>query len=293
MSTYGRAPGRPQCSHGRDCYRKNPTHWGEYDHPESHPFLVGSASEPAAQRQKLDAPQPAAAPAPQLNPKAKTFTPSVAACFGSSASSSGAVPLLRSVPVPPGWDVVGGSLLVRAYGQFAPAARVAAFDFDGCLADTPLGGFDPDAWKMQFAHVPAVLRQLADEGHCIVVVTNESMDRYKNAEVIAKGIAKKTGRLDGFAAAVDLPMLVLCATAKDGFRKPSTGCWEHYVSKRSAGVAVDLGASFFVGDAAGRKPPGRKPDHSDSDKQFAVRAGLPFFDEQEFFMQRRPPAPPA
>ena len=40
----------------------------------------------------------------------------------------------------------------------------------------------------------------------------------------------------------------------------------------NGGVAPDLAASFFVGDAAGR--PG---DHSDCDSAFAKAVGLPFY----------------
>ena len=228
------------------------------------------------------------APGPPASNKLKQA--SIFDSRGASSSADGPAKqsaTLRGLPVPPGWNVVGGSLLVRAYMQPTASSKVAAFDYDGCLADTDLAGFNPDGWKMMFRHVPAVLAALVDEGHCLLVVTNESMDRFKKSDVIAKAIAKKCGRLDGFARAVGLPMLVLCATAKDGFCKPEVGCWQHYVATCSAGCAVDMGASFFVGDAAGRPK-----DHSDSDQKFAANVGLRFFDEREFFLEQRPPPPP-
>ena len=98
---------------------------------------------------------------------------------------------LRGVEVPPGWSVVGGSLLVWSHGAPAPSARIAAFDFDDTLAKTALGGFDPSAWRNLRPQVPAVLRRLHDEGFRIVVVTNESMDRFKQPEAIRKAVAKK------------------------------------------------------------------------------------------------------
>ena len=64
---------------------------------------------------------------------------------------------LRGVEVPPGWSVVGGSLLVWSHLSPAPSTRIAAFDFDDTLAKTALGGFDPNAWTNLFPHVPAVL----------------------------------------------------------------------------------------------------------------------------------------
>jgi len=191
---------------------------------------------------------------------------------------------LRGVPVPRGWGVHAGSLLVWRHMSPQPASRIAAFDFDGCLARTSLGGNDPNAWSMQFPHVPAVLAELAAGGHSLVVVTNESMDRFKKPEAVAKAIAKKCGRLEGFAKAAGVPLLVLCATAKDEFRKPGVGCWSYLTGTAQAGHKVDVASSFFVGDAAGRAG-----DHSDSDKAFATAIGLPFFDEKAFFCERHPP----
>ena len=227
---------------------------------------------------------------------------------------------LRGVPVPAGWGVHAGSLLVWRHMSPQPASRIAAFDFDGCLARTPLGGNDPNAWSMQFPHVPAVLAKLAAGGHSLVVVTNESMDRFKKPEAVAKAIAKKCGRLEGFAKAAGVPLLVLCATAKDEFRKPGVGCWSYLTGTAQAGHKVDVASSFFVGDAAGRAgcaPSALHPgtwdrrrlspdlplclprglgietrhhsDHSDSDKVFAAAIGLPFFDEKAFFCERHPP----
>ena len=192
---------------------------------------------------------------------------------------------MRGVAVPPGWVVHGGSLLVWAYGERRPASKIAAFDFDGCLAATPLGGNDPAAWRMQFAHVPATLRALSASGHAVIVVTNESMDRFKKPDAISGCVRKKCGRLEGFARAVGVPLLVLCATAKDDFRKPQVGAWAHFCATLNGGRAVDRAASFFVGDAAGRPH-----DHSDSDRAFAAAAGLPFFDEKDFFLRRHPAA---
>lgn len=161
---------------------------------------------------------------------------------------------------------------------------MAAFDFDGCLAKTPLGGTEHD-WKMQFAHVPAVLASLLASGHTLAVVTNESMDRLKKPEAIAGCIRKKCGRLERFAAAAGVPLLVLCATAKDGYRKPAVGCWEYLTAEAYPATPPDMAASFYVGDAAGRPA-----DHSDSDRAFAAAAGLRFFTEDEFFLRRHPPS---
>jgi hypothetical protein len=39
ISVFARAPGKPLCVHGLRCYRANPTHWKEFDHPAKHTRL--------------------------------------------------------------------------------------------------------------------------------------------------------------------------------------------------------------------------------------------------------------
>lgn len=195
------------------------------------------------------------------------------------AQSSRGSSTLRGVPVPSGWSVVG-SLLVKTDSACKAKAKIAAFDFDDCLAKTSVAGFDPNAWKMLFPHVPAVLKKLHGSGHKIVVITNESMERFKQPDAISKAVLKKTGRLDGFAAACAVPMQLLCATAKDEYRKPATGAWTFLVNEGNDNVKPDLSSSFFVGDAAGRPK-----DHSDSDKAFAKAVGISFYTETEFFKE--------
>jgi len=195
------------------------------------------------------------------------------------AQPFGASSTLRGVTVPSGWSVVD-SLLVKTHPDCKAQAKIAAFDFDDCLAKTSPAGFDPNAWKMLFPHVPVFLKNLHSSGHKIVVVTNESMDRFKQPDAINKAILKKTGRLDGFAAACGVPLQLLCATAKDEYRKPAVGAWTFLVNKGNGGVKPNLSSSFFVGDAAGRPK-----DHSDSDKAFAEAVGISFHTETVFFKE--------
>jgi bifunctional polynucleotide phosphatase/kinase len=41
-------------------------------------------------------------------------------------------------------------------------------------------------------------------------------------------------------------------------------------------TSVDLGSSFFVGDAAGRHYKNQKPDFSSTDRKLALNIGIPF-----------------
>jgi bifunctional polynucleotide phosphatase/kinase len=211
-----------------------------------------------------------------------------AATSAAKKAPTDAFPLAR-LKMPAGWKLADENFVVRDFvpaGTPAPEAgadddaplRVAAFDFDGCLANTPLGGIDPKAWKMQFPNVPAALRELHAQKYRIVIITNESIDRIKKEEARLNGVLKKTGRLDGFMTEVGVPCLALIAFAKDTYRKPEIGAWTYIGSHH--GREPEKSDSFFVGDAAGRP----KRDHSDSDLVFAQNVGVRFFNEQSFFL---------
>ncbi|BAB89455.1 putative diphosphonucleotide phosphatase [Oryza sativa (japonica cultivar-group)] len=135
------------------------------------------------------------------------------------------------------------------------SAKIAAFDFDGCLAKTS------------------------------VIFTNESnIERWNKKR--QQAVDSKIGRLDKFIERVKVPIQVFiaCGLGKgktfpdDPFRKPNTGMWwlmrEHF----NSGVTVDMDKSFYVGDAAGREN-----DHSDADKEFAKAIGLKFHVPEEYF----------
>lgn len=68
---------------------------------------------------------------------------------------------------------------------------------------------------------------------------------------------------------LDLPIRVYAATNKDKYRKPRRGMWEQMLEdcRLENKTSVDLGGSYFVGDAAGRGETGRyAADHSCSDR---------------------------
>ena len=85
------------------------------------------------------------------------------------------------------------------------------------------------------------------------------------------------------------PVICLFATARDEFRKPCKGMWiilkEEFLNKFDC--KIDMEASFFVGDAAGRFAswkPGRSADWSAVDHKFAINVGLKFYTPEEFFV---------
>ena len=59
-------------------------------------------------------------------------------------------------------------------------------------------------------------------GERIVIVTNESIERFKSQDAVSKAISKKIGRLTGFCTQANVPCLVwlgLCFVSLVLFRK--------------------------------------------------------------------------
>lgn len=54
--------------------------------------------------------------------------------------------------------------------------------------------------------------------------------------------------------------------------------WDLFVKECNDKIKIDKKASFYCGDAAGRKPPlVKKKDFSDSDYKFALACDLKFY----------------
>lgn len=201
-----------------------------------------------------------------------------------------AIPVAPAAKLAPaGWSAPAGveTVLVRDYMPEEAHAdspmRVAAFDFDGCLADTSVFRRDPSDWKMMFSNVPAVLRKLHEQKFRIVIVTNESIDRFVKEQVRRDAVMKKTHRLDAFLEQVAVPCYVIIAFAKDEYRKPSPNAWS--LIKGRDGLEPDKATSFFVGDACGRPAvPGRPADHANTDLEWAENVKIRFYNEQEMFV---------
>ncbi|EDQ91096.1 uncharacterized protein MONBRDRAFT_6863 [Monosiga brevicollis MX1] len=211
------------------------------------------------------------------------------------------------LPLRPGWHCYQDSVLCKLFGGAPPTtnARVAAFDFDGCLVHTSVANRDPKAWSLRVPEVPRVLQECHAAGYQIAIITNESLARFKKREPIEMNLVKKTTRLDEFCSRLDMPLVVGLAVVwenwlfsarfsqysahqaawpyelpkpNDQYRKPDAGMWR--MLRQLNACEPDLSDSFYVGDAAGRPR-----DHSDSDKAFAQRVGLRFLTESEFFPQ--------
>ncbi|XP_038689001.1 polynucleotide 3'-phosphatase ZDP isoform X2 [Tripterygium wilfordii] len=162
--------------------------------------------------------------------------------------------------------------------------KIAAFDFDGCLAKTSVKRVGQDAWSLMYPSIPSKLQSLYDEGYKLVIFTNESnIDRWKNKRQVA--VDSKLGRLSNFIKQVKVPIQVFVACgydnsdgSQDPFRKPEPGMWRIMEKHFNSDISINMDQSFYVGDAAGRPN-----DHSDADLKFAQTIGLKFYVPEEYF----------
>ena len=185
-----------------------------------------------------------------------------------------------------------GSLLVldghsSATARIPGNSRIAAFDMDSTLIVPKSNARFPrhrGDWRWLHPEVPLKLRALYGAGYKLLVFTNQrgiSLGQTTEAAI--------TGKISDLLAQLDCPAQAFVATYDDAFRKPGTGMWQKFVHDHNGGVQVDLAASVFVGDAAGRASgwdgnAGTRKDHSMADRNFALNVGIPFATPEPYFL---------
>ena len=121
--------------------------------------------------------------------------------------------------------------------------------------------------------IPAKLKKLHNDGYLVIIMTNQGNISLKEN---TKTLQQENASLANFKAQVtavlrqlNLPVSVYAATEQDKFRKPRVGMWQEMLEDYDleGDGSVDLGQSFYVGDAAGRaKTDKRRKDHACSDR---------------------------
>ncbi|WCJ32274.1 Polynucleotide 3'-phosphatase ZDP [Euphorbia peplus] len=183
----------------------------------------------------------------------------------------------------PKWKAFQTVIFLERDDDLNDSSKIAAFDFDGCLAKTQVQRVGAQFWSLMYPSIPDKLRSLYNDGYKLVIFTNESnIDRWKNKRQVA--VDSKLGRLNNFIKHVKVPIQVFVACGyssgkvEDPFRKPKHGMWQIMEKHFNSGISIDMDQSFYVGDAAGRIN-----DHSDADIKFAKAIGLKFFVPEDYF----------
>ncbi|KAK7608079.1 polynucleotide kinase 3 phosphatase-domain-containing protein [Phyllosticta paracitricarpa] len=243
-------------------------------------------------------------PPPVKRRQQSTATPKAVAEFFKPASQK------AQEPEKIGWAIVDDSLLVGTYkastatplAEASGPRRIAIFDLDGTLITPASGnkfGRDASDWKWWHTGVPTTLRELHEKGYLVAIVSNQS-GLNVNSKAAGKAPKADSKRLETFKtklAAVlsqlDLPISIYAATTKDEFRKPRPGMWRQLLDTNDLGGGpgmVDMGKSFFVGDAGGRSSTsgGKTKDFSCSDRDFAANIGIPYYTPEEYFLGEEP-----
>nr|CAD1834054.1 unnamed protein product [Ananas comosus var. bracteatus] len=184
----------------------------------------------------------------------------------------------------PNWKAFKTVIFREREEGLLDSAKIAAFDFDGCLANTSVKRHGADAWSLLYPSIPEKLQGLYESGFKLVIFTNESnIERWKNKR--QQAVDSKIGRLDSFIKCVNLAdsgymwlqVFIACGLGEsknqacDPFRKPEPGMWRLMQEHLNSGIAIDMEQSFYVGDAAGRAN-----DHSDADIKFAEVQGVTY-----------------
>jgi bifunctional polynucleotide phosphatase/kinase len=156
------------------------------------------------------------------------------------------------------------------------AQKVAAFDLDDTLITPSVGNKwarSPSGWRWWHNTVPTKLKQLDAEGFRVIFLSNQGTISLKdNPKALQKdsiSLINFKSQLTAILQQLDLPISVYAATGQDRYRKPRTGMWQEMLEdfELDEPGKVDMNASFYVGDAAGREKIANRPkDHACSDR---------------------------
>lgn len=142
--------------------------------------------------------------------------------------------------------------------------KLASFDYDWTIVN-PKGGktfpVNINDWEWYHPSVPDKIKEYYDNGHMIVIFTNQSKEwKHKQIRIVSR--------------ALKIPIFIVIASKSN--YKPKTTMFDVLFKNNP----INKSESFFVGDALGRKI-----DFSDSDKQFADNIGIKCYSPEEIFFK--------
>jgi len=143
--------------------------------------------------------------------------------------------------------------------------KMAAFDYDWTMVspkDMKTFPATIDDWRWLYPNVPEKMKVFHDDGYMIVIFTNQSKEwKHEQIQLVAKTLS--------------IPIFIVIATEKQEY-KPNLISFTTLVGCDES--MIDKDASFFVGDALGRKN-----DFADTDKLFAEAIGIRWISPESMF----------
>jgi bifunctional polynucleotide phosphatase/kinase len=163
--------------------------------------------------------------------------------------------------------IINKDYIIGKTKKFKWIKNIAGFDLDDTLIKTKSGkkfANESNDWIFQFDNVVEKIKNIS-KTHSIFILSNQ-------AGIETKKINSQMwiNKLDDIVKKLDVEIIILCASAKNNYRKPSIGF------KQLFGEVSDK--SFYCGDACGRPC-----DFSDTDYKFALNCKLNFFTPEHFF----------
>jgi len=143
--------------------------------------------------------------------------------------------------------------------------KMAAFDYDWTMVspkDMKTFPTSIDDWQWLYPSVPEKIRSFHNDGYMIVIFTNQSKEwKHDQVQLVAKTL--------------NIPVFIVIAAEKSEY-KPNPILFTSLVGYDEK--TIDKDASFFVGDALGRKE-----DFADTDKLFAEAIGIRWISPESMF----------
>nr|QBK90183.1 MAG: polynucleotide kinase 3 phosphatase [Pithovirus LCPAC102] len=147
--------------------------------------------------------------------------------------------------------------------------NIAGFDLDWTIIKPIYGKFSKDSNDNVFMENRInILKKLQDDGYTIIIFTNQKVTK----RFILSTRIDRINNIIMMLHNIKIYPVILMATGDDIYRKPGVGMWNYINYNNQCNYA------FYSGDAAGRTK-----DFSDSDRQFAINIGIPFYTPEELF----------
>lgn len=168
------------------------------------------------------------------------------------------------------WSCVNDSVYIYRAAEHVFSSKsqfplkIASFDMDGTLIRTASGKANPtnaSDWEWWDPKVCEVLVDYHKRGFQLFVMTNQ-----KGVSLGKVPISQIQSKIQTLQSLIKVPISYLVATQDDVYRKPARGMWDLMldlfcdpnanfpIPRPDLDTMVDMQASFYCGDAAGRFP---------------------------------------